>query len=194
VARPTVHSESHVQRQVDTEAPDLQPPEARIDVLAISVISCPDQALHLEARWEFHQDGLPVPGHLTPAGLDGEVVVLHEGTSHCQCLDDRRAAQLAARCIPGLDADTGAPHDPEVAVVQHPDVRLPVEDKDVRVTPQHAAALRLFASARRHGSGAHVRAAGLGNGALLMEQSPMELRYLSASQQAMVLVRGQPSD
>jgi len=110
------------------EALGLHAPKAWVDVLALAIVPRLDQAFHFEGRGEVRQDLPPIPGHRAAGRLHHERMPLQEAASHRERLDDSGAVHRAARPIPGLNVDAGAPHDPEVAVVEHPDVHLVVED------------------------------------------------------------------
>jgi len=145
VPRPAVDRHPDAQWQVHREAPRLHASEAWIDVLALAVVPCRDQPLRFEGRGEVGQDLLPIPGRRAAGRLHHERVPPQEAAAHGQRPDDGGALQRAARPIPGLDVDACAPDDPVVAVVEHPDVHLVVEDQDMRIPPEHTRALCFLA-------------------------------------------------
>jgi len=129
---------------VHREAFGLHACKAWVDVFAFAVVLRPNQACDFEGRGEVCQHFLPIPGHRASCGFHHERMSLQETATHGERLDDGGALQCSTWPIPGLNVDARTPHDPEVAVIEHPDVHLVVKDKDVRITPEHTRALRLL--------------------------------------------------
>mmetsp|Transcript_36847 Transcript_36847/g.111367 ORF Transcript_36847/g.111367 Transcript_36847/m.111367 type:complete len:242 (+) Transcript_36847:444-1169(+) len=150
VVGPAVCGERHAQGQLGLDAAQSQSLETRVHVLPAVVVRGLDEPVHGERRGEGAEDRRPVPCDLTAPGLDNERVALQEGPADGNGLDHRRAARRAVG-VAALDMHAVAAHDPEIALLQHPELGLAVEHIDVRIAPEHARALLARRGARRGG-------------------------------------------
>mmetsp|Transcript_94761 Transcript_94761/g.238881 ORF Transcript_94761/g.238881 Transcript_94761/m.238881 type:complete len:223 (-) Transcript_94761:81-749(-) len=179
VIGPSVHDQLDAERQLDLDTPQAHEFQARVDMFALAAESRTDKAIDFKYRREVRQDFLLVPCGTAFARVHSQHVALQEGTTHGHRRDDAGHAR-ATRGVPALDLHALCAHNPEVAMLEHPDLRTAIEHKDMWISPKHAGALLAARWARI------VYEANLPSAAVLCFQQPDALQLRASGEQAVI--------